>query len=288
MKNLADKYRINRKGLETVIEELKQWLLAKAAKIKRYNERIIQYRQNRMFAVDRKKVLNELNGEARGQNVFPSAEESRKFWSEIWGIRKEHNRQAEWLNELKRRQNNVRMEEAEITTETVKSQSRKILNWKTPGRDGVQGYWIKNLTSMHERIAIQLNEIVCGVSRLPEWMTYGRTVFCQKDSTKGWFTHATFHVRLHAAYHINQTISSSCICKCVCDLLQLSYCNLLRLGATYNLFRIEILFCNQVAVGLAVLANESPAKDHVTFTPCALVATSKNWAYSKWVQKTFN
>ena len=185
VKNLADKYRINRKGLETVIEELKQRLLAKAAKIKRYNERITQYRQNRMFAVDRKKVLNELNGENRGQNVVPGAEESRKFWSEIWGSRKEHNRQAEWLNELKRQHNNVRMEEVEITTEMVKNQCRKIPNWKTPGRDGVQGYWIKNLTSVHERIAAQLNEIVCGVSRLPEWMTYGRTVLIQKDPTKG-------------------------------------------------------------------------------------------------------
>ena len=167
VKNLADKYRINRKGLETVIEELKQRLLAKAAKIKRCNERITQYRQNRMFAVDRKKVLNELNRETRGQNVVPGAEESRKLWSLIWGIRKEHNRQAKWLNELKRQQNNVRME-VDITTDMVKNQCRKILNWKTPGRDGVQGYWIKNLTSVHERIAAQLNEIVCEVSRLPE------------------------------------------------------------------------------------------------------------------------
>ena len=55
-----------------------------------------------MFAIDRKKVLNELNGESRGQNVVPGAEQSRQFWSEIWGIIKEHNRQAEWLNELKR------------------------------------------------------------------------------------------------------------------------------------------------------------------------------------------
>ena len=38
---------------------------------------------------------------------------------------------------------------------------------------------------MHERIATQLNEIVCGVRRLPEWMTYGRTVLCPKDPTKG-------------------------------------------------------------------------------------------------------
>ena len=67
VKNLADKYRINRKGLETVIEELKQRLLAKAAKIKRYNEKITQYRQNRKSAVDRKKVPSNLNGKLGGK-----------------------------------------------------------------------------------------------------------------------------------------------------------------------------------------------------------------------------
>ena len=56
-KNLGDKYGIKRKGLTTVIEELKQRLLAKAAKIKRYGDRITQYRQNRMFAEEQKKCI---------------------------------------------------------------------------------------------------------------------------------------------------------------------------------------------------------------------------------------
>ena len=38
IKNLGDKYGIKRKGLTTVIEELKQRLLSEAAKIKRYRE----------------------------------------------------------------------------------------------------------------------------------------------------------------------------------------------------------------------------------------------------------
>ena len=185
IKNLGDKYGIKRKGLTTVIEELKQRLLAKAAKIKRYGDRITQYRQNRMFAVEQKKVYKELNGRTSGECVIPDAEESKKFWSEIWSIEKEHNRQAEWLQDLKREQNNVVMGDMEITEEMVKKQSRKIPNWKAPGRDGVQGYWIKQLSSLHERIANQLSEIMKGTNRLPEWMVYGRTVLCQKDPVKG-------------------------------------------------------------------------------------------------------
>jgi len=53
-----------------------------------------------------------------------------------------------------------------ITKEMVIKQSRKIPNWKAPGRDGVQGFWIKRLTSLHERIAIQLNEILSGNEQL--------------------------------------------------------------------------------------------------------------------------
>ncbi|XP_063595812.1 uncharacterized protein LOC134772704 [Penaeus indicus] len=166
-------------------EELKQRLLAKAAKIKRYGDRITQYRQNRMFVTEQKKVYKELNGGASGESVIPDAEESKKFWSEIWSIEKEHNRQAEWLQDLKGEQSNVNMGDMEITVEMVKTQSRKIPNWKAPGRDGVQGYWIKQLSSLHERIANQLNEIISGANRLPEWMVYGRTVLCQKDPAKG-------------------------------------------------------------------------------------------------------
>ena len=67
---------------------MKQRSLAQAAMIQRYGDRITQYRQNRMFAVEQKKVYKELNGGPGGKSVIPDAEESKKFWSEIWSIEK--------------------------------------------------------------------------------------------------------------------------------------------------------------------------------------------------------
>ena len=58
-------------------------------------------------------------------------------------------------------------------------------NWKAPGRDKVQGFWIKSMTNLHERIAEQLNKILIGENKLPAWMTYGHTILCQKDVSKG-------------------------------------------------------------------------------------------------------
>ena len=72
-----------------------------------------------------------------------------------------------------------------ISVEKVKKQCRKMPNWKAPGKDGAQGYWIKNLSNLHERIAIQMNKILMGEDSPPAWMTYDRTVLCQKDLKKG-------------------------------------------------------------------------------------------------------
>ena len=72
-----------------------------------------------------------------------------------------------------------------INEDKVKKQCSKMPNWKAPGHDGVQGYWIKRLDKIHERIATQLNEILEGTKETPSWMAYGKTVPYQKDLEKG-------------------------------------------------------------------------------------------------------
>ena len=64
-------------------------------------------------------------------------------------------------------------------------QCRKMPNWKAPGHDGVQRFWIKYLTSCHQRIADQMEKILNNGDELPEWMTSGRTMLYVKDPTQG-------------------------------------------------------------------------------------------------------
>ena len=71
------------------------------------------------------------------------------------------------------------------SVEKVTKQCRKMPNWKALGKDGVQGYWIKNLSNLHERIAVQISKILMGDDSLPACMTHGRTVLCQKDPRQG-------------------------------------------------------------------------------------------------------
>ena len=54
-------YRIKKKGLSVVPENLKQRLQTKATEVRRYDQRIEQYRINRFFEQDQKRVYQQLN-----------------------------------------------------------------------------------------------------------------------------------------------------------------------------------------------------------------------------------
>ena len=88
--HLHERYRVRKKGLKTVIEELNQRMIAKTAKI-RFEQRIEQFRQNRLFDVDRKRIYTEFNRGRERSFVVLNKEESKQFWGNIWSIRKEHN-----------------------------------------------------------------------------------------------------------------------------------------------------------------------------------------------------
>ena len=79
IKELYEKNRIKRKGLKTVIEELKQRMLVKTEKVKRYERRFDQFRQNRIFDLDQKNIYAELSRNGIISNDDPNAEECASF-----------------------------------------------------------------------------------------------------------------------------------------------------------------------------------------------------------------
>ena len=120
-KLVEEKYSVKRKGLTVVIEELRQRIIAKAAKIVRYEQRVQQYRINRLFQVDQKRVYNEFNRQiGSNERDIPNTEESRTFWSGIWIAEKEHNKEADWLSNLKKEMVQLEQQNVVISEEKVK------------------------------------------------------------------------------------------------------------------------------------------------------------------------
>ena len=157
-----------------VHEEVRQRLVAVGAKLERYDNRTKQYRQNRLFESNQKRLFNELQG-AQRESVIPDAEESRRFWSDIWDQAVTHRESTDWLRKVENELGELTVQDdIHIEIKKVRKQIRKIPNWKIPGPGGVQGYWIKNLSNLHNSIALQLDRCL-QENNLPKWMVTGKS-----------------------------------------------------------------------------------------------------------------
>ena len=124
-----------------MIEELKQSILGKTVKLSQYKQRIQQFRINRLFKVDQKKVYNKFSGQTGSSSGdIPNADESRPFWSGIWSLKKEHNKEVKWLSDLKEEMVKLKQQNVVINEGKVKKQCSNMTNWKAIGHDGVQGF----------------------------------------------------------------------------------------------------------------------------------------------------
>ena len=182
---IMTKYNVKRKGVSVVIEEIKQRVKAKAAKVKRYDDRVRQFHQNRLFNTNQRQLFKELDGKVDSTQAVPRPTEAKTFWGGIWDKPVKHNRQAEWLTDVKDELRGVQQQEGfQIDVDKVKRQIKKVPNWKAPGMDHVHGYWLKNFRSLHERMALQLQDCLVQ-GKVPSWMTEAKTVLIMKDVKKG-------------------------------------------------------------------------------------------------------
>ena len=76
--------------LTVQLEEIHQKVLAKEGRLKRYRQRVKQYRQNRTFQNNERKVYQQLGGDNNKTHQQPNAKETERFWTKIWQP-KQHN-----------------------------------------------------------------------------------------------------------------------------------------------------------------------------------------------------
>ena len=51
-----------------------------------------------------------------------------------------------------------KQEKIDFTTGSFKKILGRMPNWKSPGPDLVQGFWLKNFHSLHEKVRLQLKK----------------------------------------------------------------------------------------------------------------------------------
>ena len=155
-RRLEQKYKLAENGLKHVYEDIKQQIIAKSKKLQRYKKRNKQFVQNRMLETDQRRFYKELDGNSNSPQMTPDPEEANQYWDGIWGEETTYEKEAEWLQKLREEVEPLQQDSVCINVETVMQFLKKVPNWKSPGPDLVQGFWVKNFTSLHTCIANNL------------------------------------------------------------------------------------------------------------------------------------
>lgn len=181
---LYRKYHIDSREKEIeVIETIKQKLLARAQRLRRYKQRQLFFLQNKTFKENPKRFYQEIGGSRIPSDPnLPPLQSINEFWSSIWGKTKTHNKKATWIERQEKRNKTVPdMGWIEITKEEIAETLRKTNDWKAPGQDGVQNFWIKRFSALHHVLAVAYNDIFTGGIAPPEWLTSGITYLIPKS-----------------------------------------------------------------------------------------------------------
>ncbi|XP_030750616.1 uncharacterized protein LOC115878300 [Sitophilus oryzae] len=170
---------------ESVVEILdtkKQQLQAQAKRLKRY-KKSHQRKQEKQTLTLNEKVLqiSRNNGTANKQSTINYR--SKNFWENIWSQAVEHNREAQWITEEENKQiNTTAMPNVTITLEDIKAAISKTNNWKAPGDDKIQNYWLKSFTSIHKPLTNIFQNFVQGTEAIPSFLTQGVTYLKPKGT----------------------------------------------------------------------------------------------------------
>ena len=84
--------------------------------------------------------------------------EANTYWKSLWGEEAQHNETAEWIRrEEKRKICHMGLRPIQITD--ITSYLSKAHNWKSPGNDQIQNYWLKAFPATHRHITKNFNAI---------------------------------------------------------------------------------------------------------------------------------
>jgi hypothetical protein len=125
-------------NLNAQIEEAKQRLLALSGRLKRYTKQNETHWDNKNFKENPGKVYRKLRGEQKANSAPPEGEATTQFWKNIWESKKDHNKNAEWLTNLRDKQDDFPEQMYRPISLPIGKPPEKIKYQVSGGRDSRQ------------------------------------------------------------------------------------------------------------------------------------------------------
>ena len=166
---------------EILIEEVIK-LKAESNRLKKYDQKEKRRFQNCLFTENPKKFYRTICNDTIEISKLPNENQLADFWKSLYGDSTEHNRNAEWIEETKQElAESPPMHEIVISEETIKNKLRITSNFKSPGPDKIQNFWMKQLSSLHPYYAQSFRRLINNEEQAPVWLTEGTTHLLPKS-----------------------------------------------------------------------------------------------------------
>ena len=185
---LSHIYSLRHTPILVICEQLRQQIKVINFHLKHYQAHKDKLYQNRLFKCNQHVLYQKLlNPNHDIPCSLPPKSETIQFWTNLWGSAKSFNQQASWVSDVQMQLNNVpRMSDWSIDTQLFTTAVKKVRNWKSPGLDCVQGFWLKHFTSLHSVLRSFFNDLLSsGGATLDPSLVKGRTVLLLKNPSKG-------------------------------------------------------------------------------------------------------
>ena len=116
-------------------------------------------------------------------------EDYENFWGPIWQEPAKENLEVERTHEVRDALDHSLPDNEKltvpITDHKVYQYFKSKRNWAAPGNDKITNFWLKKITSTHDKLAKTINRFINDGIHIPRWLVEGRTVLIPKTENPG-------------------------------------------------------------------------------------------------------
>jgi len=183
-RNFFQNYKVtNSREFTQLTENLKQEMQAKSQRIRRYERRETQFSQNKMFKDDTKRFYRNLSMKIKEARESPSVAEAETYCKSLWGEEAQHKVREEYVRREEKRKVSY-IDWIPLQIMEISSYLFKAHNWKSPGSDQIQNYWLKFFLATHRHITKNFNAIIEEPDKAPNRLTTGMTYLIPKSGDR--------------------------------------------------------------------------------------------------------
>lgn len=182
-RQLWSKYQLDTHGIPEAAEKAKQRLIATNHKLQRYDARNEQQKINKTFRENPRQAYQLICKKRIDAPKLSQCEKEniKKYWTQLWSSPIKHDDNTVWLKEITQKHSQRTPQlNVNITEQDVYMKLRRMANWKATGPDRVHAFWLKNFSTLHNKMAESLNMLLDNTEDIPAWLVRGRTQLIKK------------------------------------------------------------------------------------------------------------